>query len=106
MEPAVAAAYPIICMIQKCLLACPPSQSDCEELFSLLGKTGLEHLTSLAEIKARPNLAIFTEYQKWVDEQSDLVDTIMGMYQLDTSSHVEDEEKEERMSTWVNSLTI
>ena len=70
------------------------------------GKTGLEHLTSLAEIKARPNLAIFTEYQKSVDEQSDLVDAIMGMYQLDTSSHVEDEEKEERMSTWVNSLTI
>ena len=30
-------AYPLICMIQKCLLACPPSQSDCEELFSLLG---------------------------------------------------------------------
>jgi len=29
-------AYPVICMIQKCLLACPPSQSDCEELFSLL----------------------------------------------------------------------
>ena len=53
-------AYPFICMIQKCLLACPPSQSDCEELFSLFG----------------------------------------------TSSDVEDEEKEERMSTWVNSLTI
>jgi len=133
-------AYPIICMIQKCLLACPPSQSDCEELFSLLGlfqgmratkvkvehmedrlyihrnyclqdlngKTGLEHLTSLAEIKARPNLANITEYQKWVDEQSDLVDAIMGMYQLEknSSSDVEDEEKEERMSTWVNSLTI
>ena len=30
-------AYPLICMIQKCLLACPPSQSDCEKLFSLLG---------------------------------------------------------------------
>ena len=30
-------AYPIICLVQKCLLACPPSQSDCEELFSLLG---------------------------------------------------------------------
>jgi len=30
-------AYPLICMVQKCLLACPPSQSDCEELFSLLG---------------------------------------------------------------------
>ena len=30
-------AYPLIGMIQKCLLACPPSQSDCEELFSLLG---------------------------------------------------------------------
>ena len=55
-----------------------------------------------------PNLAIFTEYQKWVDEQSDLVDVIMGMYQLEknSSSDVEDEEKEERMSTWVNSLTI
>jgi len=63
-------------------------------------------LNSLAEIKARPNLDILTEYQKWVDEQSDLVDAIMGMYQLDTSSDVEDEEKEERMSTWVNSLTI
>ena len=77
-------------------------------LQDLNGKTGLEHLTSLAEIKARPNLAIFTEYQKWVDEQSDLVDVIMGMYQLEknSSSDVEDEEKEERMSTWVNSLTI
>ena len=64
-------------------------------------------MTSL--IKARPNLDILTEYQKWDDEQSDLVDAIMGMYQLDTSSEntdVEDEEKEERMSTWVNSLTI
>ena len=72
------------------------------------GKTGLEHLNSLAEIKARPNLDILTEYQKWVDEQSDLVDSIMGMYQLDTSSDVQDEEKEERMCTWVtdNSLTI
>jgi len=30
-------AYPLICMIQKCLFACPPSQSDCEKLFSLLG---------------------------------------------------------------------
>ena len=30
-------AYPLICMIQKCLLACPPSQSDCGEPFSLLG---------------------------------------------------------------------
>ena len=58
--------------------------------------------------EARPNLAIFTEYQKWVDEQSDLMDVIMGMYQLEinSSSDVEDEEKEERMSTWVNSLTI
>mmetsp|Transcript_90156 Transcript_90156/g.131953 ORF Transcript_90156/g.131953 Transcript_90156/m.131953 type:complete len:94 (+) Transcript_90156:972-1253(+) len=71
-------------------------------LQDLNGKTGLEHLTSLAEIKARPNLDILTEYQKW----GDLVDAIMGMYQLDTSSDVEDEEKEERMSTWVNSLTI
>ena len=69
----------------------------------------MEHLTSLEEIKARPNLHILTEYQKWVDEQSDLVDAIMGMYQLDKSSEnadVEDEEKEELMSTWVNSLTI
>ena len=71
-------------------------------LQDLNGKTGLEHLTSLAEIKARPNLDILTEYQKW----GDLVDAIMGMYQLDTSSDVQDEEKEERMSTWVNSLTI
>ena len=76
-------------------------------LQAINGKTGLEHLTSLEEIKARPNLDILTEYQKWVDEQSDLLDAIMGMYRLDTSSEnadVEDEEKEERMSTWVNSL--
>jgi len=69
----------------------------------------LEHLTSLGEIQARSNLDILTEYQKWVDGQSDFADTIMGMYQLDTSSEnadVEDEEKEERMSTWVNSLSI
>ena len=51
-------------------------------LQDLNGETGLEHLTSLAEIKARPNLAIFSEYQKWVDEQSNLVGVIMGMYQL------------------------
>ena len=38
-----------------------------------------------------------------------LADEIMGMYQLDTFSEnadVDDEEKHERMSTWVNSLTI
>jgi len=73
------------------------------------GKTGLEHLTSLEEIQARPNLDILTEYQKWVDEQSDLADAIMGMYQLDTSSEnadVDDEKKQGRMSTWVKSLTI
>ena len=149
--------YPLNCMIQKCLLACPPSQSDCEELCSLLGlyqgifmyvciwchtrifvtkqkrntltythihihihtgvrvtkvkvehmedrfwiyrndddcfyyhswrnnvviafgtlssfyclqdmngKTGLDHLNSLKEIKALPNLDILSEYQKWV----------------------------------------
>jgi len=28
------------------------------------GKTGLDHLTPLKEIKARPNLDILTEYQK------------------------------------------
>jgi len=69
----------------------------------------LEHLTSLEEIQARPNLDILTEYQKWVDEQSDLADAIMGMYQLDTSSEhadVDDEKKQGRMSTWVKSLTI
>ena len=32
------------------------------------GKTGLDHLTPLKEIKARPNLEILTEYQKWVDD--------------------------------------
>jgi len=32
------------------------------------GKTRLDHLTPLKEIKARPNLYILTEYQKWVDE--------------------------------------
>ena len=73
------------------------------------GKTGLDHLTSLKEIKALPNLDILSEFQKWVDEQSDLADAIMGMYQVDTSPenlHLEDDEEEERMSTWVNSLTI
>jgi len=52
---------------------------------------------------------ILTEYQKWFDEQSDLVDAIMGMYQVDTSPEnvdLEDDEEEERISTWVNSLTI
>jgi len=47
------------------------------------GKTVWDHLTSLKEINARPNLDILTEYQKWVDEQSDLADAIMGMYQVD-----------------------
>ena len=49
------------------------------------GKTGLDHLTSLKEIKALPNLDILSEYQKWVDEQSDLADAILGMYQVDKS---------------------
>jgi len=34
-------AYPLISMIQKSLLACPPLQSDCEELFNLLGYTNV-----------------------------------------------------------------
>ena len=71
------------------------------------GKTGLDHLTCLKEIKALTN--ILSEYQKWVDEQSDLVDVIMGMYQVDTSPEnvaLEGDEEEERMSAWVNSLTI
>jgi len=54
------------------------------------GKTGLEHsgLTSLKEIKVRPNLDILTEYQKWADDQSILGDAIRGVYQLDTSSEI------------------
>ena len=63
-------------------------------------KTGLDHLTSLKEIKALTNLDILSEYQKWVDEPSDLVDAILGMYQVDTSPenvHLEDDEEEERM---------
>jgi len=73
------------------------------------GKTVLNHLTSLKEINARPNLDILMEYQKWVVEQSDLTDAIMGMYQVDTSPEnvdLEDDEDEECMSKWVNSLTI
>jgi len=69
----------------------------------------LDHLTPLKEIKARPNLGILTEYHKWVDEKSDLVDAIMGMYQVDTSPEnvdLENDEEQERMSTWDNSLTI
>jgi len=49
------------------------------------------------------------DYQKCVDEKSDLADAIMGMYQVDTSPQnidLEIEEEEERMSGWVNSLTI
>ena len=73
------------------------------------GKTGLDHLTSLKEIKARPNLDQLTDYQKWVDEPSDLAEAIMSIYQVDTSPEnvdVEIEEEEERMSGWINSLTI
>ena len=44
-------AYPLICMIQKCFLACPPSQSDCEELFSLLGLfQGYIHVLYVCEV--------------------------------------------------------
>ena len=49
---------------------------------------------NLKEIKALPNLDILSEYQKWVDEKSDLADAIMGMYQVDTSPenvHLEDD---------------
>jgi len=73
------------------------------------GKTGLDHLTPFKEIKARPNLDVLTEYQKWVDEQSDLADENMGTYQVDASPEsvdLVDDEYEDRMSTWVNSLTI
>jgi len=78
-------------------------------LQAMNGKTGLDHLTPLKEIKRRPNLDILTEYQKWVDEQSDLADAIMDMHQVDTSSEnvdLDDDEEEEHMFTWVNSLTI
>jgi len=44
------------------------------------GKTEVDHLTSLKEIEARPNLDKFTDYQKLVDEQNDLGDAIMDMY--------------------------
>ena len=74
-----------------------------------MGKLDFYHLTSLKEIKALPNLDILSKYQKWVHEPSDLVDAILGMYQVDTSPenvHLKDDEEEERMSTWVNSLTI
>ena len=43
------------------------------------------------------------------NEQSALADAIMGMYQVDASPEnvdLEDDEEEERMSAWVNSLTI
>ena len=46
------------------------------------GKTEVDHLTSLKEIEARPNLDKFTDYQKLVDEQNDLGDAIMDMYWL------------------------
>ena len=60
------------------------------------GKTGLDHLTPLKKIKTRRNLDILTEYQKWVDEQSDLTDEIMDMYQVDTSpENVDLEDNEE-----------
>ena len=59
------------------------------------GKTGLDHLTSLKEIKTLPNLDILSENQKWVDEQSDLADSIMDMYQVDTSSENVDLENDE-----------
>ena len=40
------------------------------------------------------------EYQKWVVEQSDLTDAIMGMYQVDTSpENVDLEDDEETGST-------
>ena len=57
----------------------------------------MELLSFLKKIEARPDLDILTEYQKWVDEQSNLPDAITGMYQLDTSSKNAD--VDERMST-------
>ena len=78
-------------------------------LHDMNGKTGFDHLTSFKEISARLNLHILTEYQKWVNEQSDLADAIMGMYQVDTSpenADVEDDGEDERMSAWLNILTI
>jgi len=70
---------------------------------------GLDHLTSLKEITAHPTLHKLTDYQRWVDEQNDLADAIISMYQVDTSPvnmDVEIEEEEEPMSGWINSLTI
>ena len=71
------------------------------------GKTGLDHLTPLKEIKAHPTLTSWQSTRNGL--QSDLADAIIGIYQVDTSPEnvgLEDDEKEERMSTWVNSLTI
>jgi len=60
-------------------------------------------------VRKNPNFDQLIDNQKWVDEQSDLANAIMGMYQVDTSPEnvgVEIEEEEEQMSGWVNSLTI
>ena len=54
-------AYPLICEIQKCLLACPPSQSDCEELFSLLGL----HQGIFMYVCIWCHTRIFVTKQKW-----------------------------------------
>jgi len=35
--PSLKGMFPLVCAVQMCLLPAPPSQADCEELFSLLG---------------------------------------------------------------------
>ena len=66
----------------------------------------MDHLTPLKEIEARPNLDILTEYQKWVDEPSYLVDATMGVYQVDTSPENVDLEMMKKRSACLRGSTV
>jgi len=70
------------------------------------GKTWLDHLIPLKEIKAYPILHILTEYQKWVDEPSYLVDATMGVYQVDTSPENVDLEMMKKRSACLRGSTV
>jgi len=78
-------------------------------LQTMNGKTGFQHLTSLQEINARPSLDILTEYQKWVDEQSNLSDAswvCIQLHKVDTSPENADVEDGKKKSASLHESTV
>ena len=69
--PTLKSSFPSVCAVQKCLLCAPPSQADCEELFSLLGLYQVFHsVWSIlcwchvkTKLEYRPTVCVSTGYE-------------------------------------------